>query len=504
MKRLLLAVPLVLSLLALASLALCVASAVAQATPAAPSKAAPADKAATPVLRSSGAATAEGGSAAGPASPGAAAAPAAATADAASADLVRLADDVTRDVEAIRGWKFKQPVAKQLVTPEQTRAWLEKEIARQAPPDLIARKQLFMRTVGLLPPDCDLKKTFLSLMEGQVAGYYDTDDKVLCIVKRKNLRRAGLVERIMLAHELTHALDDQHADLAKFLETRVGQSEDGDLAAASILEGSATALMMRYIPRLQLSGALDLSELLAYNQEEEEHNRQFFGAPPYFSSFLATYICGMNFLARGNVLALMLGDKDVGNEVLAAIKDPPRSTEQILHPEKYWDAAARDGPVLVSDEDVTKMLSQDGRVVVHADTVGEMLCAILTMPKDTKPDPALMATTAYWTNPAAAGWGGDRFYLLAAGPSADEARKTLKDPRAVWLTFWDTEKDRDEFLQAYEALPVAGRAAARIGSLGAAFFYGFTEAERQAIQTKLEKAPPRMTRDAKPWTPWAM
>ena len=463
MKRLLLAVPLVLALLALASLALCIAP----AAPAAP-------------------------------------APAATSANAASADLTRLADDVVRDVEAIRGWKFKQAVAKQFVTPEQARAWLEKEIARQAPPDLIARKQLFLRTVGLLPPDCDLKKTFLSLMEGQVAGYYDSDAKVLCIVKRDSLKRAGLVERLMLAHELTHALDDQHADLAKFLETRIGQSEDGDLAAASILEGSATALMMRYLPRLQLSGALDLSELLAYNKEEEEHNRQFFAAPRYFSSFLATYICGMNFLARGNVLALMLGDKDVGNEVLAAIKDPPRSTEQILHPEKYWDAAARDGPVLVSDEDVTKMLSQDGRVVVHADTVGEMLCAILTTPKDTKADPALMATTAYWTNPAAAGWGGDRFYLLAAGPSAEEARKTLKDPRAVWFTFWDTEKDRDEFLQAYEALPMTGRAAAKIGSLGAAFFYGFAEAERQAIQTKLEKSPPKMTRDAKPWTPFVM
>ncbi|MBE3100169.1 MAG: hypothetical protein IMZ44_23870 [Planctomycetes bacterium] len=490
MKRLLLAVPLVLALLALASLALCVAPAPA-AGPAAHSKAAPAVKAAT--------------GAAGPAAPGAATAPAAAAAaEAGSADLTRLADDVARDVEAIRGWKFKQPVAKQLVTPEQVRAWLEKEIARQAPPDLIARKQLFLRTVGLLPPDCDLKKTFLSLMEGQVAGYYDSDAKVLCIVKRDSIKRAGLVERIMLAHELTHALDDQHADLAKFLETRVGQSEDGDLAAASILEGSATALMMRYLPRLQLSGALDLSELLAYNQEEEGHNRQFFAAPRYFSSFLATYICGMNFLARGNVLTLMLGDKDVGDEVLATIKDPPRSTEQILHPEKYWDAAARDEPVLVSDEDVTKRLSQDGRVVVHADTVGEMLCAILTTPKEAKPDPALMATTAYWTNPAAAGWGGDRFYLLAAGPSADEARKTLKDPRAVWLTFWDTEKDRDEFLQAYEAIPVAGRAAAKIGSLGAAFFYGFTEAERQALQTKLEKAPPKMTRDAKPWTPFVM
>ncbi|MBM4018839.1 MAG: hypothetical protein FJ288_11005 [Planctomycetes bacterium] len=438
------------------------------------------------------------------AAPAAEAPAAAAPAADAAAELVRTADEVAKDVEAIRGWKFKQPVKKKLVTPQEGLAWLRAEIEKQAPADLLARKQLFLRTVGLLPADCDLKKTLLGLLESQLAGYYDTDTKTLCIVRRDNVKPFGLVERIMLAHELGHALDDQHADLKKFLETHGGHTEDGDLAASSVSEGSATALMMRYMMRLQLSGRLDIAELLQFNQEEEAKNRAFFEAPRYFTSLLGAYMCGMNFLAKGNFATLLLGDRDVGQEFLAAVKDPPRSTEQILHPEKYWDAAARDEPVLVSDDDMRKLLASAGRFVVHADTVGEMLCAILTTPKDAKADPLAMAMSAYWTNPAAAGWGGDRFFLLAAGSSAEEAGKSLRDPRAAWLTFWDTEKDRDEFLAACEQAPAPGRAAVKVGSLGAAFFYGFADAERQAVTAKLEKSPPRMTRAAKPWSPWAM
>ena len=431
--------------------------------------------------------------------------PAATPASPAAADLIKVADEVAKDVESLRGWKFKQPIKKQLVTEEQARAWLEKEIEKQAPPDLIARKQVFLRMVGLLPPDCELKTTLVTLLQGQVAGYYDPDTKTLSLVNRASTPRAGFVERIMLAHELTHALDDQYADLGKFVKDRGGKSEDGDLVVASVFEGSATAEMMRYTPLLQMSGKFDLSELLTYAKEEESRNRTFLEAPRYFSVMLATYMCGMNFLAKGNFASLLLGDKDVGNEFLAAVKDPPRSTRQVLHPEKYWDPAQRDEPVLVADDDVKKLLAGGGRFVVHADTLGEMLCALLTSPKDAKPDVMSMSMASYWTNPAVAGWGGDRFYLLAAGSSADDAAKTVKDPRGLWITLWDTTAGRDAFLQAFEqATPSAARTSMKWGTQGAVFFYGFTDAERKDIDAKLQKSPPKMTRDGKPWTPFVM
>jgi hypothetical protein len=433
----------------------------------------------------------------------AAAAPAATAA--APEDLIKVADEVAKDVEALRGWKFKEPVKKQLVTEEQARAWLEKEVEKQAPPALLAKKQAFLRMVGLLPPDCELKKTLLALLQGQIAGYYDPDTKTLSLVNRTGMPRAGLVERIMLSHELTHALDDQYADLGKFVKDHGGKSEDGDLVVASVFEGSATAEMMRYTPRLQMTGRFDLSELMAYAQQEEAHNRAFLEAPRYFSVMLATYMCGMSFLARGSFMSIMMGEKDVGDDFLAAVKDPPRSSKQVLHPEKYWDSAKRDEPVLVADDDVKNLLAGSGRVVVHADTLGEMLCAILTSPKDAKPDMMSMVTSAGWTNPAVAAWLGDRFYLLAAGSSAEEAAKSLKDPRGLWITLWDSAKGCDDFLQALDATsPNPARTSLKWGSQGAVFFFGFTDAERKDLEAKLQKSPPKMTRDAKPWTPWTM
>jgi hypothetical protein len=439
--------------------------------------------------------------------PAAAANPAApiTAAPAAATDLIQVADEVARDVESLRGWKFKQPVKKQLVTEEQTRAWLEKEIEKQAPPALLARKQAFLRMIGLLPPDCDLKKTLVTLLQGQIAGYYDPEAKTLSLVKRDSVPRSGFVERIMLSHELTHALDDQYADLTKLVEDHGGKTEDGDLVVASVFEGSATAEMMRYTPRLQMSGQFDISELLTYAKEEEGRNRTFLEAPRYFSVMLATYMCGMNFLARGNLASLLMGEKDVGDDFLAAAKNPPRSTKQILHPEKYWENAKRDEPVLVADDDVKKMLAGGGRFVVHTDTLGEMLCAILASPKDAKPDVMSMAMASYWTNPAATGWGGDRFYLLAAGSGADAAAKSLKDLRGLWITLWDTAQDRDEFLHAFEQATLdPARAAVKWGSQGAVFFFNSTDAERKDLEAKLQKSPPKMTRDGKAWTPFVM
>jgi hypothetical protein len=134
-----------------------------------------------------------------------------------------------------------------------------------------------------------------------------------------------------------------------------------------------------------------------------------------------------------------------------------------------------------------------------------MLCAVLTTPKNQKTEPAMMALPSYWTNPAASGWNGDRFYLLASGASVDDAGKTVRDPKGVWLTMWASAADRDAFLKTYEqTTSLPGRTSFRWGTLGAVFFYGFDLAERKALEAALEKTPPKMTRDGTAWTPSAI
>ena len=436
-------------------------------------------------------------------SPALAAAPAPATTT--PKDLAQVTDEVAKEVEALRGWTFKQPVEKRSCTPQEALAYVKREIREQTPPERIAKIQAFLRTVGLLPQDCDLKKTLLDLLEEQVGGYYDTKTKALYLVERGE-RMPDLVARIFLAHELTHALDDQHVGLEGFLKGLLGQSEDLDLVAASVTEGSATSLMTQYMMRAQLSGRHNMSDLQAYALQEAERSKVFASAPRYFSTMLATYLCGMTFLTRGNILAAALGDNQaVGRNLMAAVKDPPKSTEQILHPEKYWDPAKRDDPVVVDDAAAAGMLQKPGRRVVHTNTVGEMLCAILTAPPGRRMNVLTMQMTDSWTNPAARGWGGDRFYLLASGASAEAAAAALTDLRGVWFTLWDTPQDRDEFVAAYERQPATGRRTiVGLGSLGAVVLFGFDEAEEKAVADRIKKAPPPMTRAGKPWAPWAL
>ncbi|GAF92065.1 unnamed protein product, partial [marine sediment metagenome] len=179
-------------------------------------------------------------------------------------------------------------------------------------------------------------------------------------------------------------------DLDKLLRSPE-QTEDRMFAVAAIVEGSATVLMTRYATRALHSGEYDLAELVEVAQSEMERSKVFLEAPPYFTTLMANYLCGMTFLLRGNLMALA-GDaesKGVGEDFLAAAKDPPRSSEQILHPEKYWDPKERDEPITVKDEDVEGLLRQPGVHVVHKNTVGELLCALLAFPEDRQFDPNL-------------------------------------------------------------------------------------------------------------------
>ena len=419
--------------------------------------------------------------------------------------LVEMAKEVAGEVEALRGWKFKTPVGHKFASPQDVRAYLDREVAEQCPPGKIARLEASLRMVGLLPPDCPLKSTMLGLLQEQVGGYYDTEAEALYLVDRGQ-PLPPLIQRVMLAHELTHALDDQYVDLDAFLGLLIGRSEDLDLTAMSVVEGSATALMTRYMARAALSGRFDAQALQSYAQREAQRSRKLLDAPRYFTAMLGAYVCGMEFLARGNLVAVLAGKgPSVGDSLVAAAKDPPQSMEQILHPEKYWNEASRDAPVVLDDAAAARLLQGDGRWVVHADTVGEMLIAILTNPPGVRQSLLGMNTASAWTNRGAAGWGGDRFFLLADGPDADTAGRNLKHLRGVWFTLWDTPDDRNEFIETY----ARGRQGddyvlATLGNVGAVALFGFDDADAAAMVKRLVGSPPTMTRGGKPWSPWSL
>jgi hypothetical protein len=193
-------------------------------------------------------------------------------------------------------------------------------------------------------------------------------------------------------------------------------------------------------------------------------------------------------------------ERGIGENMLAACRNPPASSEQILHPHKYWDPEQRDDPVIVDDDHVERLIRREGMQVVHKNTVGELLCGLLATDENRELNLIAATMPTYWTNDAAAGWGGDRFFLLAEGADTESARKSLKGLKGVWVTLWDTPDDRDEFVESYEIeRELASRTVFPHGERGAVFLFGFDRKQREGLQRSFEQSPPPLTKSDRPW-----
>jgi hypothetical protein len=342
--------------------------------------------------------------------------------------------------------------------------------------------------------------TSLTVLDQQVAGYYEPSTRTLRLVDRPN-PVPPFVERMILAHELTHALDDQYIDLADLMKPG-SRTEDSEFVATALGEGSATSLMLQHMFAAQQSGRFSIGDLTQYMTEELERARTLEQLPRYFSAIFGSYVVGAAFLAKGELTAL-LGQPDnraIGDALLAARRALPGSSEQLLHAEKYWDRARRDDPIVFDDKAIDRWLWRNGRHIVHRDTLGELLTAILTAPHDSARDLSALQTVSAWTNSGASGWGGDRFYLLANRTGSD-ALAAAKGLQGVWMTAWDTPKDRDEFLAALEkGSPAPNSVAVPVGRQLAVVYVAIPEGERESLTRRLELLPVPMARGGRPWT----
>lgn len=431
-------------------------------------------------------------------SPAASAAPPASRPD---DPIARMADEVANDVVQLRGWPFRRPVRKERVSLAHAHQDLLRIMMTSDKPDHRARVQAFLRVAGLIPPDCDLLQASISVLDQQVAGYYEPDTRTLRIVDRATPLPA-FVERMILSHELTHALDDQYVDLGAMMKAGSG-SEDADFVVTAVGEGSATSLMLQEMAADQRSGRFSFADLGQYVAAELERARQLEQLPRYFSAMFGSYVVGASFLARGDLASLLSqpDNRAIGEALLAARNAMPKSSEQLLHPEKYWDPARRDDPVAIDDKAMNLWLSRPGRRIVHRDTLGELFTAILTAPRDSRTALMQMQSASSWTNAGAAGWGGDRFYVMTdrTGP---QALQTTEGLQGVWLTTWDTPGDRDTFLAALESgSPPPNSVAVAVGAQSAVVFIAIAETERTTLLRRFPMMSPSMTRAGRAWMP---
>jgi hypothetical protein len=199
---------------------------------------------------------------------------------------------------------------------------------------------------GLLPKGFDLDSFMVDLLTEQIAGLYDPKAHEFYVADWIPLDD----QRMVMAHELTHALEDQHFQIEAWAKA-ARPNDDGELARESVLEGSAMVAMVEYL--LQGSGRslkdlpdIDPAMLIGDMTETPTLKK----APPFLKdALLFPYLDGMTFSA-----AIL---KPSGWEGLAGIfAKPPASTQQIMHPDLYTSGKV---PAPVSLPSMEKALGAD-------------------------------------------------------------------------------------------------------------------------------------------------
>jgi hypothetical protein len=367
-------------------------------------------------------------------------------AKAAAEAMLKSAEAVQLQVEELRGYKFKSPVAKSVYTKDQLRDYIGAQMKKEYGGGKIERTEAWLKCLDLLPAAMDLTKTMTDVLLSQIGGFYDPDKQAFFMMAEASAF-GDAINQMMIAHELCHALDDQYVDLRKLMKPagRV-PTEDESYVIGGVAEGSATALMNAWMAKARKDG-VDLGDMSKMASQQMDQMKVLIEAPPYCTLLAANYMVGQHFITKGKSMEAM-GGKDTGAAINDAAKAMPRSTEQLLHPEKYWNEQKRDEPVVLKNHDEVAALigSVGGSKVIEQNTLGEMVTALVAGPQKRSLNMVAMAQAKYWTNKAATGWGGDRLFLV--GKAGGTEGKPVEGAGVYWVTAWDTKEDCEEFVTA--------------------------------------------------------
>ena len=319
--------------------------------------------------------------------------------------------EIERAVEEIRGLKFKEPVDYNILTRAEIKEVVSGKLREVYSDVEFAQIGAAMGRLGLLPEGYPLRQAYVDLMGEQIAAFYDQHAHKLFMFEDATLENQQ--NRMVLAHELTHALQDQHFNL-KRLPLEVKTNDDRAMAASALVEGDATLVMTEYMVRNFSLQSLKDSVTTTLAQDTVQLQK----APRFLRELLVfPYIRGQEFC--GALFAS--GGYDAISEAYA---NPPSSSAQILEPSKYMGDVVE--PVKIEWPDTALA----GVKPTVDNVVGEF---------------ALRLLIAEWAPqlPAeqiASGWRGDRYLSYRMGEAL------------VWQSLWQDEQQALEFANAQRAV----------------------------------------------------
>src|SRR5580658_3411623 len=237
---------------------------------------------------------------------------------------------VLNELSGITGFRVHRQLPFALITRDQVNQYLKEQIQQSVKPDEIRAEETTLKKFGFAPPDFDLKQTTIDLLTEQAAAFYDFKRKKLFISDwaTVNMRDVALI------HELAHALADQNFNIQKFTNKGADNSE-ASLAREAVVEGQASWLMLEVGARRTgrtLADPQIARQFLETDSDTQQNDYPVFNNAPLYlrRTLMFPYDEGEKFQQ-----AVFLHD---GMTAFARVfRDPPISTSQIEHPERYFE-----------------------------------------------------------------------------------------------------------------------------------------------------------------------
>ncbi len=249
------------------------------------------------------------------------------------------ANQIARELTVISGLELHHPVPCDFISKDEIHAFLKKRVKNVASPEEIRSEELTLKMFGLVPQEFDLEQNTVDLLTEQAAAFYDYNKKKLFITETT----PSETQEPVLAHELSHALADQTFNLAKFIK-QGRNSDDGATARLAVMEGQATWLMSEYLARRNGQTLKDSPALVAMMSKISDgaggQYPVFESEPLYLRTTLVfPYTTGMLF--QNTVF-----QRDGQWAFFEVFRRPPVSTQQIIHPERYFENIKPTQPAL--------------------------------------------------------------------------------------------------------------------------------------------------------------
>lgn len=349
-------------------------------------------------------------------------------------------DEIFKFASSDTGFAIQHSVKRELVNRDVVQKYVESRMKDDEDAKRLERSEIVLKKFGLLPRDFDLHTFLVGLLREQVAGYYDVNTKTIYLLDWVDAE----AQQPVLAHELTHALQDQNYDLKKWSDLhdphkkkdeRFEYDEDEEsMARDAVAEGQAMVVLVDYMLRPSghtLADSPQIGKTMRDAMGKTGDSPMLDRAPLMLrESLIYPYRDGLDFEQQ----LLSAGGKQLAFN--GAFKQPPQDTHEILEPAAYL---AHKPVFWIPLPDFRAAL---GKTYEKYDvgSVGEFDTGIIV--EQYVDNEASTALAPSWR-------GGSYFAAKKVQPKGATQPLSISDISLLYISRWATDEDADQFAHVY-------------------------------------------------------